>query len=177
MYMQANIKMTEPQLKPIDARGLRTALGQFATGVTAIVTRDADDALVGLTANSFAAVSLDPPLVLWSLRKAARSYQAFCSCSHFVINVLAGDQINIARKFSVASADRFAGISWKPGPASALPVFDGVAAWFECKALNSFEAGDHTIFVGEVLSFSHEEREPLLFHGGSYTRTYELLAF
>lgn len=173
--MEKNLQGKE--LKSVDVRGLRTALGQFATGVTAIVTRDHAGALVGLTANSFASVSLDPPLVLWSLRKAARCYEAFRSCGFFIINVLASDQIDIARKFSAPTADRFVGVSWKPSPAAALPVIDGVAAWFDCKTLNTFDAGDHTIFVGEVCRFSHAERTPLLFHGGTYARTYELLGF
>lgn len=155
---------------------LRAALGQFATGVTAIITRDAGGALVGLTANSFTSVSLDPPMVLWSLRRAARSYEAFRSCSHFVINVLALDQLDVAQQFSRPCADRFAGVSWRPTPTSGLPVIDGVSAWFECRTANAYEAGDHTIFVGEVLGFAHADRAPLVFHAGAYVRSPESIA-
>lgn len=155
----------------INQRELRNALGQFATGVTTIITRDATGSLIGLTANSFTSVSLDPPLVLWSLRKAARSYEAFRNCGHFVINVLAEHQIEVARQFSASTEDRFAGIIWTPSPVSKLPIIDSVAAWFECKNLNFYEAGDHTIFVGEVCHFAHEERAPLLFHAGAYAQS------
>ncbi len=157
-------------VEPIDQRGLRTALGQFATGVTAIVTRDPAGALTGLTVNSFTSVSLDPPMVLWSLRRAARSYETFRVCSHFVINVLAADQVAVARQFSAPIADRFAGVTWQPGPVSGLPVFDNVSAWFDCKLIEAHDAGDHTIFVGEVRGFAHAARPPLLFHAGAYAR-------
>lgn len=155
----------------INQRDLRNALGQFATGVTTIVTRDAAGALTGLTANSFTSVSLDPPLVLWSLRKAARSYEAFRNCGYFVINVLAEHQVSVAQQFSAAREDRFSGIAWTPSPVSKLPILDSVAAWFECKNLNCYDAGDHTIFVGEVFRFAHEERAPLLFHAGAYAQS------
>ena len=127
----------------------RKALGSFATGVT-VITVDYEGQVQGMTANAFASVSLDPPLVLWSLRRGARSYQAFKACQHFVINVLASDQIDLAQKFSAPCADRFAGMSWSPSPAGGLPIFEGVSAWFECKTLNSYDAGDHTIFIAEV---------------------------
>lgn len=172
--MNANSNESAPPPDP--KRQLRTALGQFATGVTAIVTREPSGALVGLTANSFTSVSLEPPMVLWSLRRAARSYAAFRACDYFVINVLAHDQIAVAQQFSEPRPDRFAGIAWAPSPACALPVIDGVAAWFECRTVNAYDHGDHTIFVGEVSGFAHADRAPLLFHAGSYRRTAELLA-
>lgn len=172
-FMGADLHQKKPN--PEDQRSLRTALGQFATGVTAIVGRDQAGELVGLTANSFTSVSLDPPLVLWSLRQASRCYPAFRTCGHFVINVLAADQIDVARRFSAPVADRFGGLSWMPSPVSGLPVIEGVAAWFDCKTLNFYDAGDHTIFVGEVSCFSHAERAPLLFHAGSYGRACEAL--
>ncbi len=162
-------------VEPIDQRGLRTALGQFATGVTAIVTRDETGALTGLTVNSFTSVSLEPPMVLWSLRRAARCYQTFRACDHFVINVLAADQVDVARQFSASMGDRFAGIVWRPSPVSGLPVLDNVSAWFDCKKTNAHDAGDHTIFVGEVCCFAHAARPPLLFHAGGYARPNESL--
>lgn len=169
--MQRTSEQAAVQVDP--KRRLRTALGQFATGVTAIMTRDAGGALVGLTANSFTAVSLDPPMVLWSLRRAARCYEAFRCCDHFVINVLAQDQLGIAQQFSQTGTDRFAGVSWSPSPTSGLPVIDGASAWFECRMANAYDAGDHTIFVGDVLGFAHAERAPLVFHAGTYVRAPE----
>jgi len=165
-----NAKPNDTSFQPDDPQQLRHAFGQFATGVTAIVTRDESGALVGLTVNSFTSVSLDPPLILWNLRRGARSYQAFKACDYFVINVLASDQLEVAQTFSAPVADRFAGLSWMPSPVSSLPILNGVSAWFECKSLNSYDAGDHTIFVAEVRGFSHAERDPLLFHAGSFVQ-------
>jgi len=167
-----NAKPNETSFQPDNSHQLRNAFGQFATGVTAIVTRDQAGGLVGLTVNSFTSVSLDPPLILWNLRQGARSYRAFKACDYFVINVLASDQIEVARKFSAPHADRFAGMSWVPSPVSSLPIFAGVSAWFECKALNSYDAGDHTIFVAEVCGFSHAKRPPLLFHAGAFVQSH-----
>jgi 3-hydroxy-9,10-secoandrosta-1,3,5(10)-triene-9,17-dione monooxygenase reductase component len=115
-------------------------------------------------------------MVLWSLRRASRCYEAFRSCDHFVINVLAQDQLAIANQFSRACDDRFAGVSWSPSPNSGLPVIDGVSAWFDCRTANAYDAGDHTIFLGEVLGFSHAERAPLVFHAGAYLRTPDSVA-
>lgn len=169
--MIVNSKIHGESIVKADERSLRAAFGRFATGVTAIISRDASGSLVGLTANSFTSVSLDPPLVLWSLRKAARSYDAFRNCDFFVINVLADDQVCVARQLSTSAIDRFAGLSWIPSPRSNLPILAGVAAWFECRPLNLHDAGDHTIFIGEVCEFSHAERSPLLFHAGAYAQS------
>jgi flavin reductase (DIM6/NTAB) family NADH-FMN oxidoreductase RutF len=145
----------------------RDALGMFATGVTIVTARDGDGGLIGLTANSFNSVSLAPPLVLWSLARAAGSMPTFARGSHYAINILAAEQRELAERFS-SRQDRFAGVSFREG-VSGAPLLDGVAAVFECFNRSRYNEGDHVIFVGEV---EHCERRqgalPLIFHGGRF---------
>jgi 3-hydroxy-9,10-secoandrosta-1,3,5(10)-triene-9,17-dione monooxygenase reductase component len=145
----------------------RQALGAFATGVTIVTTRDPDGTDVGLTANSFNSVSLDPPMVLWSLARRARSLSLFERAGHFAIHVLASDQRDISDRFSRPAADRFAGLAIERGIAG-LPLLKGCAARFQCRTAYRYDGGDHVIFVGEVVEFDHSERAPLVFHGGAY---------
>jgi flavin reductase (DIM6/NTAB) family NADH-FMN oxidoreductase RutF len=165
-----------------DSAYFRTALGQFATGVTIITTRAAGAGgpqLLGFTANSFNSVSLDPPLVLWSLARSASSLAAFLDIAHYAINVLASDQIALSRRFGSSSrqgaaaplvVDRFEGIAWREGSHGA-PILEGCCAWFECFNRSRYEEGDHVIFVGEVERCGFEEREPLIFQAGDYHMT------
>jgi len=150
------------------AEEFRAALGMFATGVTIVTALDRDARPVGVTANSFNSVSLAPPLVLWSLARAAASMAAFEQGSHYTINILAADQKELAERFSRRSPNRFAGVAFRPG-AGGAPVLEGAAAAFECRNRSRYEEGDHVIFVGEV---EHCERrtgaQPLIFHGGRY---------
>jgi 4-hydroxyphenylacetate 3-hydroxylase, reductase component len=148
----------------------RTALGRFVTGVTVVTTRDADGEPVGLTANSFNSVSLDPPLVLWSLARRSRSLAAFESASHFAVNVLSIEQKAISDRFARPSDDRFDGVDWFPG-AGGAPVLKGCAAVFECLSEQRYEGGDHVIFLGRVERFDHENRVPLAYHAGGYATT------
>jgi flavin reductase (DIM6/NTAB) family NADH-FMN oxidoreductase RutF len=147
----------------------RAALGMFATGVTIVTGRDADGTRVGLTANSFNSVSLDPPLVLWSLSRQAGSMAAFSRGSHYAINILAADQHALAERFSrKAARDRFAGVAFHEGVGGA-PILAGAAAVFECFNRSRYEEGDHVIFVGEVERCAHRTgAQPLIFHGGRY---------
>jgi flavin reductase (DIM6/NTAB) family NADH-FMN oxidoreductase RutF len=146
----------------------RAALAMFATGVTIVTARDPDGQCIGLTANSFNSVSLDPPLVLWSLSRAAASLAAFTRGSHYAINILAADQRALADRFASRAGDRFAGIPFREG-AGGAPVLEGVAAAFECFNRSRYEEGDHVIFVGEVEHCARQERaSPLIFHGGRY---------
>lgn len=164
-----------------DSGHFRGALGQFATGVTIITTRtvDADGRpqRLGFTANSFNSVSLDPPLVLWSLALTAASMAAFRDNSHYAVNVLASDQIELSRRFGTRSSsgvvptgDRFDGIAWREGFRGA-PILDGCCAWFECFNRSRYEEGDHVIFVGEVERCDFSAREPLVYQGGDYHMT------
>jgi flavin reductase (DIM6/NTAB) family NADH-FMN oxidoreductase RutF len=146
----------------------RTALGMFATGVTIVTARTATGELIGLTANSFNSVSLAPPLVLWSLARAAGSMPAFSTGSHYAINILAADQKTLAERFALKGADRWAGVSFTEGTGGA-PLLAGAAATFECFNRSRYEEGDHVIFVGEVERCSHRAgASPLLFHGGRF---------
>lgn len=159
---------SSPQVAPaMDARHFREALSQFATGVTIITTRLADDSFLGLTASSFNSVSLNPPLVLWSLNQAAKSMPVFSGNSHYVINILAADQAELAMKFARPSDDRFAGVDFTLSP-TGLPILSGVAAWFECHNRSRYPEGDHVIFVGEVECCDVRAQAPLVFHGGRF---------
>lgn len=140
----------------------------FATGVTIVTARTAEDTLVGLTANSFNSVSLSPPLVLWSLSRRAGSMPALSTGSHYAINILAADQKALAEQFAAKGADRFAGVRFIDGIAGA-PLIEGAVACFECFNRSRYDEGDHVIFVGEVERCSHREgAPPLLYHGGKF---------
>jgi flavin reductase (DIM6/NTAB) family NADH-FMN oxidoreductase RutF len=146
----------------------RSALGMFATGVTIVTARTTSGELIGLTANSFNSVSLDPPLVLWSLARAAASLPAFSTGSHYAINVLAADQKTLAERFALKGADRWGGVAFVEG-AGGAPLIAGAAASFECFNRSRYEEGDHVIFVGEVERCTHRPgATPLLFHGGRF---------
>ena len=146
----------------------RASLAMFATGVTIVTARTASGALIGLTANSFNSLSLDPPLVLWSLAQAAGSMLALSTGTHYAINVLAADQKALAERFASRRDDRWAGVAYTDG-ASGAPLITGAAATFECFNRSRHEEGDHVIFVGEVERCSHQSgAAPLLFHGGRF---------
>ena len=146
---------------------LRNALGRFATGVTVITTQTPSGKLEGLTANSFSALSLDPPLVLWSIRKSAPSLRGFLAAGGFAVNVLAADQRQLAAGFATAAVDKFADISFAMGKFG-YPVLPGSVAIFECRTENTFEGGDHLVFIGRVVAASYCEGKPLMFHAGEY---------
>ena len=146
----------------------RASLAMFATGVTIVTARTPEGALIGLTANSFNSLSLDPPLVLWSLAQAAGSMPALSAGSHYAINVLAADQKALAERFASRRDDRWAGVAYTDG-ASGAPLILGAAASFECFNRSRYQEGDHVIFVGEVERCSHQPgAAPLLFHGGKF---------
>ncbi|MCB2100499.1 MAG: flavin reductase family protein [Rhodobacterales bacterium] len=150
----------------LDPRQLRNALGRFATGITIITTVDDGGHPVGLTANSFSTVSLDPPLVLWSLSGTAPSAPAFNACGHFAVNVLAADQKAVSDRFA-RPGDKFAGLAWTPG-AGGAPLLPGCLARFQCRAATRHAGGDHTIHIGQVLSFDYGDGDPLLYYAGRY---------
>ena len=153
-----------------DARHFRNALSQFATGVTIITTRLPDGRFLGLTASSFNSVSLDPPLVLWSLSQNATSLPVFTGNTHYVINVLAGDQAMLAERFAMRIPDRFDGVEFELSH-TGLPILKGVAAWFECHNRSRYPEGDHVIFVGEVERCDVTPQSGLVFHGGKFVAT------
>jgi flavin reductase (DIM6/NTAB) family NADH-FMN oxidoreductase RutF len=151
-------------------REFRDALAQFATGVAIICAPGPGDQFVGFTANSFNSVSLDPPLVVWSLNRRATSLAAFEGAGHYAINVLALDQADLARRFSRPHADRFAGVDYRLGLAGA-PLIEGCVAWFECRHHAQHRAGDHVLFIGAVETCSRRKGAGLVFHHGRFAAT------
>jgi 3-hydroxy-9,10-secoandrosta-1,3,5(10)-triene-9,17-dione monooxygenase reductase component len=146
----------------------RQALGQFPTGVT-VVTAMAGDHPVGMTANSFSSVSLDPPLVLWSVAKSSPSHDPFVEAEAFAIHFLGADHGELAMRFGRRGSDKFADIVHTPGVTGA-PLIDGLAPIFECKTWARYPGGDHTILVGEVVRFVERNHDPLVFHSGQLRR-------
>jgi flavin reductase (DIM6/NTAB) family NADH-FMN oxidoreductase RutF len=151
----------------VAGRQFRDALAQFATGVTIITAPAPHDGFVGFTANSFNSVSLDPPLIIWSLARRSRSFGAFAGAERYAVNVLAHEQVGLARRFSRPHSDRFAGVAYRLGKAGA-PLIDGCAAWLECRHHALHPAGDHMLFIGEVDTCGYRHVEPLVWHGGGY---------
>ena len=160
--------------RPFDSRQLRNALGRFTTGVTIIACTDERGAFVGLTANSFNSLSLDPPLVLWSLREPSPSLEAFLTAPRFAVNVLAEAQVELSRRFASAAEGRFADGAWALGEHGA-PVLAGCAAVFECETVSQQVAGDHRLFIGRVLACSESPLPPLVFQAGHYRLLGEIL--
>uniref|UniRef100_UPI003BAC36EF flavin reductase family protein n=1 Tax=Stappia sp. TaxID=1870903 RepID=UPI003BAC36EF len=157
-----------------DPRRFRAALGRFVTGVTIVTTLDASGRPVGLTANSFNSVSLDPPMVLWSLARRSANLPLFEGASHYAINILAADQHALSDRFARSVEDRFAGVDWTPGVCG-MPVLAGVTAVFECVNDTRVDGGDHVVFLGRVEAFEEQDRVPLVFHSGRYARPHYAL--
>lgn len=149
------------------SRALRDALGAFATGVTVVTARDAGGRAFGLTVNSFNSVSLDPPLVVWSLSLASPNLPAFRACSHYAVNVLALDQAWLSQRFASREGDKFAGLETADG-LGAAPLLPGCCACFECANEAQHAGGDHLLLIGRVERFSRFPKEPLVFQGGRY---------
>lgn len=156
----------------MDERDLRRALGAFPTGVAVVTARCTDGRTAGVTINSFASVSLHPPLVLWSLAGRAPSLAVFEAASHFAIHVLAEDQRALAERFCSPAEDKFAGLARSAGLGDA-PLLEGVAALFECRRSHIYPGGDHIILIGEVGRYRYTGQPPLVFHGGRYAAVAE----
>ena len=159
--------MSQPE---IDSRALRNALGRFATGVAIVTALDTEGKPMGLTVNSFSAVSLEPALVLWCLDNSSHNLDAFNQASHHVINILTEDQMELSNRFASLPTDRFAGLEWQAG-AGGAPVLPGCSAVFEVANETRYVSGDHTIFIGRVVSLQeNSEPAPLLFYAGQYRK-------
>jgi flavin reductase (DIM6/NTAB) family NADH-FMN oxidoreductase RutF len=157
-----------------DSAFFRRALSQFATGVTVItahsgLANSGGPAYVGVTASSFNSVSLDPPLVLWSLATKANSLPVFRDGTHYVINILSASQIDLCKRFSTLHGDRFAGLDYQLSE-NGLPVLQEALAWFECHNRSRYDEGDHVIFVGEVerCGVHPDAGEALVFQAGQF---------
>ena len=149
-----------------DGRAFRRCLGQYPTGVTVITAQNGEQ-LVGMAVNSFAAVSLDPPLVLWSIRRESKSARDFLEASHFAVNILAADQVEVSQRFGAGDPERFQRTPWSRG-VSGAPLLSQAIAHLECKRTVVHEGGDHMILVGQVERYARFDGEPLLFSQGQY---------
>lgn len=150
----------------VDVRQFRSALGSFATGITIVTTRTSSGEDVGLTVNSFNSVSLEPPMVLWSLAKKSRSRQAFLDSGYFAVHILSVGQSELATRFA-SPTDRFKNLVLDRNEQN-LPLLQGCAARFHCKTISCYEGGDHDIFIGEVIAFENFERSALVLQAGRY---------
>lgn len=150
-----------------DVRAFRNILGSFPTGVTVITTLAEDKSPVGLTANSFNSLSLDPPLILWSLNRNSPSLVCFEKCPNFAINILAQGQSDLSRRFATPMPEKFTGVDWRAG-GDGVPVLGGCAAVLECTTVSMQEGGDHVLFIGRVDRFDGLSHAPLAFHAGKY---------
>ena len=156
--------MTSPSF---DKRDLRNAMGSFGTGVTVVTSGSAQTRRVGVTANSFSSVSLDPPIVLWSLGATSSSLDIFDESGRFVVNILSLQQMNLSKRFSSNMLDKFDGVSFSEG-LSGLPVINDCVATIECKTIQRMEVGDHVLFLGQAENYWYERKPALLFCQGNY---------
>ena len=156
-----------------DTRQLRNTLGTFATGVTVVTALDGEGTARGMTANSFSSVSLDPPLVLWSVGKDALAFNAFTCCRHFVVHVLKQSQQVLSSRFATREARSFDGLQMEHG-VGGVPMFSDYLARFQCELYECLPGGDHVIVIGKVLAYEHKEGEPLLFYSGKYRELCEV---
>jgi flavin reductase (DIM6/NTAB) family NADH-FMN oxidoreductase RutF len=146
---------------------LRRALGKFATGIAIVTTEAENGKREGLTINSFASVSLDPPLVLWSLKREAPSIETFIASGKFIINILSADQAELSAHFARPQEDKFADINYGSGE-NGCPQFPGCLAQFECETVEVLDGGDHAIFLGRVQKFAESSGMPLIYSEGKY---------
>lgn len=155
---------------PFDRLDFRKALGCFGTGVTVVTTKASDSRLVGVTANSFSSVSLEPAIVLWSLQKTSPNLSAYDDCGRFVINVLSLSQIEYSKRFASPVPDKFNGVDYALGIHD-LPVLNGCAATFECRTIQRLDVGDHILYLGEVEAYQHQNQTALLYVQGRYAQS------
>ena len=142
-------------------------MGCFATGVAVVTAVDKSGAKVGMTINSFNSVSLQPPLVLWSIANDSQSFETFVAAEHFAVNVLGVHQLDICEQFAARGTDKFNGLDCSEGIAG-VPILPVYSAVFECKAEHRYDGGDHAILVGRVLRFEDRKTDPLIFYRGHY---------
>ena len=158
---------TQAALPALDPMELRRCLGSFVTGVTVITALDAHGQPEGITANSFSSLSLDPPLIVWSLRLNARSFLTYQHAQHFAVNILAQDQVPISNRFASSGVNRFEGIDYQAG-LGGVPLIAGCASYLECSLQATHPGGDHLLFVGRVERISTHDSKPLAYGNGGY---------
>ncbi len=141
----------------------KEVMGNYPTGVTVVTMMDEEGTPIGLTVNSFASVSLDPMLLLWSIDKRVSSYEKFTQTKKFAVHVLAHDQAEVCSLFASKGLDRFKNTDWSES-ANGLPIIADCAGVFQCEMHDTIEAGDHSILVGKVIDIESNKKEPLLYH-------------
>ncbi|KGP71669.1 oxygenase [Pontibacillus yanchengensis Y32] len=141
----------------------KEVMGNYPTGVTVITSVDSTGQPLGLTVNSFASVSIDPLLILWSIDKKVTSHSTFINAEKFTVNILSGEQSDICSLFASKDIDRFSNCDWDYSDHN-LPVISGVAGVLHCRTFKTIDAGDHTILVGEVFDIQSNNKNPLLYH-------------
>ncbi len=151
----------------IDLPQFRRALSCFATGVAVVTAVDSAGTGVGITVNSFNSVSLDPPLVLWSVAESSYNYNAFTRAEFFAVNILSEDQKDLADRFAQSGENKFAGLACREG-LNGVPLLPEFAALFECRTEHIYAGGDHKIIVGRVLRVEDHDTDPLIFYRGDY---------
>jgi 3-hydroxy-9,10-secoandrosta-1,3,5(10)-triene-9,17-dione monooxygenase reductase component len=154
-------------VKDFNTNDFRNALGSFATGVTVITALGKNGQKVGMTANSFNSVSLDPALVLWSIGRDSNCFEDFIAAEAYAIHILSEDQQELSNLFAQTGSDRFAGLETTEG-LSGVPLLSNYSTCFQCRIEHQYEGGDHVILVGKVLEFSDNGSKPLIFHRGGY---------
>ena len=163
------------QSASFDSLALRRTLGAFTTGVTVVTLIDDAGRWQGLTVNSFNSVSLNPPLILWSLGLGTSGFDTFQNAERFVVNILAADQVAVSQRFAMPIADKFAGIPVRRGLGGA-PLLEGCVAALECRTETIYPGGDHIIFIGRVERLHHDpQRPPLLYYQGRYREIGQVL--
>lgn len=158
-----------------DSRTFRNALGCFATGVAVITTQRQDGAPEGITVNSFSSLSLDPPLVMFSLDRKARCADCFAGAEKYAVHILAIDQAEISRTFATKGGPDWSGVRWQPG-VTGCPIIAGALATLECEVHARHDGGDHVIMIGRVVQLQYADGDPLLYFRGQYRRTEAVMA-
>jgi flavin reductase (DIM6/NTAB) family NADH-FMN oxidoreductase RutF len=157
----------------IDTNVLRRAFGQFPTGIAIVTARDDEGGLIGLTMSSFNTVSLDPPLVLFSVKNNAFSLHKMRMADAYAVNVLSDDQSHLSDRFARQGADKWSETDYRPG-VTECPLLPGALASFECRPHATHVAGDHTIFIGEIIDYAfRDDAKPLVFFQGGYRRLFD----
>jgi flavin reductase (DIM6/NTAB) family NADH-FMN oxidoreductase RutF/DNA-binding IclR family transcriptional regulator len=161
------VQAAQPEMTEFSSVDFRSCLGEFITGVTVITTVGLDGTRYGLTANSFSSVSLDPPLILWSLRLNATNFPIYSTAETFAVNILAEDQVDVSNRFAKSGPNKFDGVAFTDGTGG-VPLLDGCVAQLECRREVSYPGGDHVVFIGRVLRIRNTGRKPLALRSGKY---------
>ncbi len=155
----------------VNIEQFKTVMSRFPTGVCVITCKDNAGNNLGITVNSFNSVSLNPPLILWSINKNTHSADVFTHAENFVVNILADNQSAISNQFASRIEDRFNNIEYHSG-INNMPILNGVSAYLQCKKWQVYDGGDHDIIIGEVVdSHTNEDKNSIVYYKGNYTST------